>query len=91
MTSSEVTFRDRYGLHPRSAMRIQQTANRFKSKMTIQGQAGQGREVDARSMVSLVSAGIGPNEKVRVTADGEDEADALAAMKDLMEKGVCHP
>jgi phosphocarrier protein len=91
MTSIDIALRDRYGLHPRAAMRIQQAAGRFRSRVTIRGQAGQGAEVDARSMISLVGAGIGPSEIVRLTADGEDEADALAALRDLLAAGVCHP
>jgi phosphotransferase system HPr (HPr) family protein len=91
MTSTDLAFRDRYGLHPRAAMRIQQAAGRFRSRVTIRGQAGQGTEVDARSMISLVGAGIGPGEIVRLTADGDDEAEALAAVRDLIGAGVCHP
>ena len=91
MTSVDVVFHDRYGLHPRAAMRIQQTAGTFRSRVTVQGMDGGGNPVDARSMIALVSAGIRPNEAVRVSAEGDDEAEAAAALQVLIEGGVCHP
>lgn len=91
MASIDIVFRDRYGLHPRAAMRIQQATAAFQSKVTVKGPGGGGAPVDARSMISLVSAGIRHNDAIRVTAEGEDEAAALAALRDLIEGGVCHP
>lgn len=91
MTSLDAVFRDRYGLHPRAAMRIQQDAARFQSRVTIQGLASGGSRVGASSMISLVSAGIRNGETVRIAADGEDAAEAVAAIGRLIEAGVCHP
>ena len=91
MTSVDAVFRDRYGLHPRAAMQIQKMANGFRSKITIAGIAQGGSPVDARSLISLVSAGIRAGEKIRITAEGDDEAAAAEAIRALVEKGVCHP
>lgn len=91
MTSIDVVFRDRYGLHPRAAMRIQQGAAGFRSSVTIQGLASGGSAVGASSMISLVSAGVRNGETVRVAADGEDAPEAVAAIGRLIESGVCHP
>ena len=89
--SLDVVFRDRYGLHPRAAMRIQQEAAGFRSTVTIQGVASGGPPVSASSMISMVSAGIRNGDTVRVAADGEDAADAIAAIGRLIDSGVCHP
>ena len=91
MTSVDVVFRDRYGLHPRAAMRIQQEAARFRSILTIQGVASGRPPVGASSMISMVSAGIRSGDTVRVAADGEDATDAVAAIGRLIDSGVCHP
>lgn len=94
MTSLDVVFRDRYGLHPRAALRIQQEAARFRAAVTIQGLDSGGSPVNASSMISMVSAGIRNGEKVRIVADGNEgteAADAVAAIGRLMESGVCHP
>jgi phosphotransferase system HPr (HPr) family protein len=91
MTSLDVVFRDRYGLHPRAALRIQQEAARFRAAVTIQGLDSGGSPVGASSMISMVSAGIRNGEAVRIVADGDEAADAAAAVGRLMESGVCHP
>jgi phosphotransferase system HPr (HPr) family protein len=90
MLSTEVVFRDRYGLHPRSAMRIQTTAAAFESTVRIEALDG-GSPIDARSMLALVSSGIRLGDRLRVSADGPDEADAVAAVGSLISAGVCHP
>ena len=91
MTFVDAVLRDRYGLHPRAAMRIQQEAARFRSAVTIQGPGSGGSPVGASSMISMVSAGIRTGETVRVAADGDDADEAIAALGRLMEAGVCHP
>jgi len=90
MASLDVVFRDRYGLHPRSAMRIQQTAAGFKSKVTIASIESNGRPADASSMIALVSMGVRNGETIRVSATGPDEDAALEALRLLVENGVCH-
>lgn len=91
MTTVDAVFRDRYGLHPRSAMRIQQAAAAFGSTITIQGLDSGTAAISAASMIGLVSAGIRAGEKIRITADGPDEAAAADAIRALCEAGVCHP
>ncbi len=88
MTTLEAIFRDRYGLHPRAAMRITQAAGAFHSRLSITGPDG--RSTDARSMISLVSAGIRAGDRIAIAADGDDEAEAAEALRQLAEAGVCH-
>lgn len=89
MTTLEAIFRDRYGLHPRAAMRITQEVGAFRSNVRIGGPDG--RSTDGRSMISLVSAAIRPGDTVSITADGDDETAAAEAIRQLLEAGVCHP
>ena len=91
MITVDTTFRDRYGLHPRAAMRIQQTVAGYRSKVTIEGLDTDTAPISAGTMIGLVSAGIRNGERIRVAADGPDEADALEAVRSLLEAGVCHP
>lgn len=90
MASVDVVLRDRYGLHPRAAMRIQQEAARFRARVTIQGLDSGGSPIGASSMIAMVSAGVRSGETVRVAADGDDAAAAVAAIGRLIETGVCH-
>lgn len=92
MTASrDVVFRDRYGLHPRAAMRISQTAARFAARVTLEDLTSGSGPVEARSMLTLVGAAIRAGDRVRVAADGEDGEAAASAIADLLEGGVCHP
>ena len=91
MITVDTTFRDRYGLHPRAAMRIQQTAAGYRSTVTIEGLDTGTAPISAGTMIGLVSAGIRNGEHVRIAADGTDEVDALEAVRTLLEAGVCHP
>jgi phosphocarrier protein FPr len=87
----DVVFHDRYGLHPRAARRIQASLEPFDSKVSLENVDGAGSPVDARGMLALISSGIRAGDHLRITADGADEAAAIAAVGDLMAAGVCHP
>jgi phosphotransferase system HPr (HPr) family protein len=89
--SRDVVFRDRYGLHPRSAYRIQGALAGVVARVSFQNLTGDGSPIDGRSMLALISSGIRSGDRVRVRADGPDEEAALAAIGDLLEAGVCHP
>ena len=91
MTTLDATLRDRYGLHPRAALRIQQAIAGKRAKVTLQGLDSRGSPANAASLIALVSAGIAFGEKVRITADGDDADAVAAALRDLLEAGICHP
>ncbi|MEO8438322.1 MAG: HPr family phosphocarrier protein [Chloroflexota bacterium] len=91
MITRDVVFRDRYGLHPRAARRIQGTLDGFQASVSFEDLDGAGSPVDARSMLALISSGIRLGGNVRISADGSDEVAAIAAIADLLEAGVDHP
>lgn len=89
MATAVAVFRDRYGLHPRAANRIRETATAYTSRLTLEPEGG--TPIDAGSMLSLIGASIRTGDRVTVTADGADEDSALTAMVALLDGGVCHP
>ncbi len=91
MSSRDVVFRDRYGLHPRAARRIQDALKPYTSSVMIERLEGDGSSVDARGMLAMISSGIRAGERVRLTAEGPDASEALGAIGDLLEAGVDHP
>lgn len=90
LITRDATFRDRYGLHPRSAHRIQQALAGREARVTIEDPAS-GRTVDAGSMLALISAAIPPGTRLRIHAEGVDAEQAADALAALFEAGVCHP
>jgi phosphotransferase system HPr (HPr) family protein len=60
-----------------------ETASKFRSRVTV----SKGRQVaDGKSVLSLMLLGAAPGVRITITADGEDEAEALAALAPLFEK-----
>lgn len=70
------------GLHARPAASWVTTAKRFKANVRIYN-AEEG--ADAKSLVGLLSLGIKAGHTIRITAEGEDAAEALVAVKSTIE------
>jgi len=79
MTVSEVRLVviDPSGLHARPAARFVQAASRFSSRIVIRQD---GREADAKSLISLLGLTIRPQSEITLAADGPDADAALAAL-----------
>jgi phosphocarrier protein HPr len=69
------------GLHARAAAKLTQTAGRFSSAIWI---SRSGRRVNAKSIMGVMMLAAGKGSTVTVEADGEDAADALAAIGKLI-------
>ena len=68
---------DPSGLHARPAAKFVQAASRFSSAISI----GHGeREVDAKSLVALLTLGVRPGSHVVLRAEGGDAGGALSAL-----------
>jgi len=82
----EVTLiiKNRVGLHARPAALFVQTAQQFKSTMLA---AKDDREANAKSILSVLALGAGQGSVVTVRAEGEDEREAVEALKELVESG----
>ena len=72
---------------PRSRMKERatefiRTANSFKSNLLVT----QGRNtVNAKSLLGFLSLEPGEGDEITLTADGPDETEALAALRDMLE------
>ena len=72
---------DEAGIHARPASIFVQTATKFKSKIQIKAK---GKTVDAKSILMIMSMGLVKGTEITIAADGEDEAAAVKALKDLV-------
>jgi len=64
-------------LHARPAATFVKTALRFRSRMTV---ALDGKVADAKSILAVLALGAVGGTELRLTAEGEDAPDALAAL-----------
>ncbi len=82
MTQKTLTIENKTGIHARPASIFVQTATKFKSKIQLQAK---GKTIDAKSILMIMSMGLVKGTEVTIIADGPDEAEAVKALKDLIE------
>ena len=84
MTACDLAIANALGLHARAAAKFVHTAGRFASKIRV---ARGEREVDGKSIMGLLLLAASRGSSIRITADGPDEQDAIAALCALVERG----
>ncbi|WP_090234464.1 HPr family phosphocarrier protein [Lentibacillus halodurans] len=62
------------GLQSRPAAQFVQEANRYTAHLFLEKD---GKRVNAKSIMGLMSMAVTPGEKITLIADGEDEEEAL--------------
>jgi phosphocarrier protein len=82
MTQQEVTISNKLGLHARAAAKLVHTANAFSSEVLI---GGEHEEVNAKSILGLLTLAASKGTTLTVRADGPDEEDAVRALVLLFE------
>ena len=82
--SNEVVIRHKTGLHARPAALFVKTAAGFSSQITLENLTKQKAPVNAKSIMSLLTASVQTNDHVRITANGADEEAAIATLSDLV-------
>ena len=80
MTQETITIENKTGIHARPASIFVQTAT--KSKIQLQAK---GKTIDAKSILMIMSMGLVKGTEVTIIADGPDEAEAVKALKDLID------
>jgi len=78
----EVEVKLNTGLQARSAAQFVQEASRFSSDIFIEKD---GRKVNAKSIMGLMSLAIGPSATIQLYADGNDEEEALDTLSALVQ------
>lgn len=69
------------GIHARPATLLVQTASKFNSDITLEYQE---KSVNLKSIMGVMSLGVGQSASVTITADGDDEKEALDAITGTM-------
>ena len=84
MTSRSVTVVNQLGMHARAAAKFVHLATRFESQIKV---ARDSREMDGKSIMGLLLLAAACGSRITITADGADEAEAIAALTALVESG----
>jgi len=81
MLSEDIEIINHLGLHARAAAKFVSTTTRFESAIKI---SKDGREVDGKSIMSVMMLAASCGSTVGILCDGSDEIDALKAIKALI-------
>lgn len=84
MTDCVLAISNALGLHARAAAKFVHTAGQFAA--TIRVAKGE-REVDGKSIMGLLLLAAAQGSRIRISADGPDEAGAIIALCALVERG----
>jgi len=82
--TAEYRVVNRLGLHARAAAQLVRTANRFKAEVLV---AKDDEEVNGKSIMGLLMLAAPAGSLLRVTVSGEDAAQALQVIGDLINDG----
>lgn len=85
MVSKTLTLTNGSGLHMRPAGVLASAMAPFAANVTI---VADGKEVNAKSLMAVVAAGIKCGTEVEIVCDGADEQEALDAAVQLIESGL---
>ncbi|MBX3003539.1 MAG: HPr family phosphocarrier protein [Anaerolineales bacterium] len=85
MTTLELTIINEVGLHARPAAQFVQQAAKFKADVQIRNLTSASAWVNAKSILSVLTLGVGKGQVIELQIDGEDEAEAAAALRQLVE------
>lgn len=77
MQTTEITIRNKSGLHTRPGSRLVKACKQFESNVYIENGSN---KVNARSLIKLLGAGICKHDTIKLLVEGPDE---IAASKHL--------
>lgn len=74
---------DETGIHARPATMLVQTASKFDSDIQLEYN---GKKVNLKSIMGVMSLGVGKDAEITIYADGSDETDAIESISDVLSK-----
>lgn len=86
MLEAQVTVINDLGLHARAAAQLVRTARQFSSQILLK-RLDNGESANAKSILSLLYLAAAKGAIITLTADGEDEVEALQTVQTLFLDG----
>lgn len=80
-SEKNVVITNETGLHARPASQFVQKAGKFKSEIKI---VFEDKEVNAKSIMGVMSLGISQGKEITLKADGEDEIEAVNQLENFI-------
>lgn len=84
MLERDIQITHSLGLHAQASAKVVQTLTIYRSQAFL---LAKGREINAKSIMGVMLLAAGPGTVIRARIDGDDEAEAMAALVALFESG----
>ncbi|MBQ4614193.1 MAG: HPr family phosphocarrier protein [Akkermansia sp.] len=81
MITKTLTVLNKLGIHARPAAQFVRVASRFQADVTVEKDD---ESVDGKSIMGLMMLAVGCGAQIKVTAEGSDEAETIAALEELV-------
>ena len=88
MKEEQIEVSNKLGLHARAAAKLVHTASQFESEVTI---GMNNEEVNAKSILGLLTLAASKGTEVKVRASGRDEDEAVRAVVELIKDRFGEP
>ena len=85
MESTKLTVDHEVGLHARPAARFVERASQFPCEVKVRNVTREGKSVNAKSMLMVLSLAVSSGHEIEITTSGEQEEEALQALVELIE------
>jgi phosphocarrier protein len=79
-----VTVRNKLGLHARAAAKLVRLASRFSSEIHLSREDAN-QQIDSKSILGVLMLAASPGTRLIVSIEGQDEAEAAEAIRQLFE------
>ncbi len=81
MIEESITIKNKHGLHARPAAQFVKIAGKFKSDIKVNKD---GLEVNGKSIMGIMMLAAEPGSEITLLIKGDDENEALEALKELI-------
>lgn len=71
------------GIHARPATLLVQTASKFDSEINLEYK---GKKVNLKSIMGVMSLGVGQGANITISAEGSDQVEALRSLEETLKK-----
>ena len=84
MPRVEIAVQHSVGLHARPASLFVKSAARFPCGVSVRNVTAQGKAVNAKSILSVLTLGVQKGHTIEIVADGPQAEDALTCLQELV-------
>lgn len=86
--SAVFIIKNAHGLHARPGAMLVAEAKKFESSIKVANLNGDGKAVNAKSLMKVIAMGVKKGHELQFTADGADAQDALKSIGSAIEAGL---